>query len=196
MKQRLLRLRQYPVIRSVLLFVYMFFYEYVSNHIVAKIPCERLRFFYYRYVLRHSIDKSAYIYMNVYIYPTIYHSVQIGKYTAINRSCVLDGRGGLIIGNNVNISAEVAIYTEGHQINSPGFDHYSKQVIVSDYVWIGTRAMIMPGVTIGKGAVIMPGAVVVKNVAPFSVVGGVPATKIGERTTALEYNLTYRAAFL
>ena len=196
MKKWILEVKRYRFIRGILLFIYMFFYEYVSNHIITKIPCERLRFFYYRYVLRHKIDKTAYIYMNVYIYPTIYHSLQIGKDSAVNRSCILDGRGGLVIGNNVNISAEAAIYTEGHRINSPDFEHYSKPVVISDRVWIGTRAMIMPGVMIGEGAVIMPGAVVVKDVVPFSIVGGVPATTIGERSTDLTYDLTYRAMFL
>lgn len=196
MKEWLLRIKKYRAIRSVLLFIYMLFYEYISNHIIAKIPCERLRFFYYRYILRHKIDRSAYIYMNVYIYPTIYHSLQIGRYTSINRSCVLDGRGGLTIGDNVNISAEAVIYTEGHRINSPDFEHYSKKVVIFDYAWIGTRAMIMPGVTVGKGAVVMPGAVVVKDVPPFAVVGGVPAMKIGERAKNLTYDLTYRAMFL
>jgi len=62
----------------------------------------------------------------------------------------LDGRGDLIIGNNVNISAESAIYTEGHQINSLDFEHYSKKVVIFDYAWTGTRAMIMPGAVVVK----------------------------------------------
>ena len=48
-------------------------------------------------------------------------------------------------------------------------------------MFIGPRAIILPGVKIGKGAVVGAGAVVTKDVAPFKVVGGVPAKEIGER---------------
>ena len=54
-------------------------------------------------------------------------------------------------------------------------------MIIDDYVFIGPRAIILPGVTIGRGAVVAAGAVVTKSVAPFEVVGGVPAQKISER---------------
>jgi Acetyltransferase (isoleucine patch superfamily) len=61
--------------------------------------------------------------------------------------------------------------------------------LIEDYVFIGPRAIILPGVKIGKGAVVAAGAVVTKDVAPFSVVGGVPAKIIGERKIK---NLSYK----
>ncbi|KKR50505.1 MAG: Acetyltransferase, partial [Candidatus Levybacteria bacterium GW2011_GWA2_40_16] len=61
------------------------------------------------------------------------------------------------------------------------FRPISKPVIIEDYVFIGPRSIILPGVTIGKGAVVAAGAVVSKDVAPFTVVGGVPAVKIRDR---------------
>ena len=54
----------------------------------------------------------------------------------------------------------------------------------------------MPGVSVGEGAMIMPGAIVTKDVAPFSVVAGIPAKKIGERSKNLTYDLTWRSMFL
>lgn len=48
-------------------------------------------------------------------------------------------------------------------------------------VWIGTHVVVMPGVTIGAGAAVAAGAVVTKDVAPYAIVGGVPARKIGAR---------------
>jgi acetyltransferase-like isoleucine patch superfamily enzyme len=54
-------------------------------------------------------------------------------------------------------------------------------VIIEDYVWICSRAIILPGVRIGKGAVVASGSVVTKDVEPWDVVGGVPAKKIAER---------------
>ena len=67
---------------------------------------------------------------------------------------------------------------------------------IDDYVWIGTRAMIMPGVRVGKGAMVMPGAIVTKNIDAYSIVAGIPAKVIGKRNNNLEYNLTWRSMFL
>ncbi|QRD53838.1 acyltransferase (plasmid) [Pseudosulfitobacter pseudonitzschiae] len=57
-------------------------------------------------------------------------------------------------------------------------------IIVEDNVWIGHGATVLKGVRIGTGSVIAAGAVVVRDVEPFSIVGGVPAKKISSR---LEY---------
>ena len=54
-------------------------------------------------------------------------------------------------------------------------------------MWIGAGATILKGVDIGEGAVVAAGAVVTKNVAPYSIVAGVPAKKIGERNKELDY---------
>lgn len=54
-------------------------------------------------------------------------------------------------------------------------------VVINNDVWIGSGAILLNGVTIGDGAVIAAGAVVTKNVQPYSIVGGVPAKKIGQR---------------
>jgi acetyltransferase len=134
--------------------------------------------------------------MNVYIYPNLFSPIKIGRNTAINRLCVLDGRGGLVIGDNVNISAEAALYTGGHEVNSSNFAFYSKPVRIDDRVWVGTRAMIMPGVTVGEGAVVLPGAIVVRDVSPFAIVGGIPAVQVGQRSSDLTYELTWRTMFL
>ena len=184
----------YPI-KIILKFFYCLFVEYIPNNIINNIPIARLRWLYYVLVLRHKIDYRAYIYLGIYIYPT-FNSMKIGKYTNINRNCIFDGRGGLYVGDNVNISAEVAIYTGGHEMNSSNFAYYDKPVYIGDRVWIGTRAMIMPGVSVGEGAMIMPGAIVTKDVAPFSVVAGIPAKKIGERSKNLTYYLTWRSMFL
>lgn len=54
-------------------------------------------------------------------------------------------------------------------------------VVIGNDVWIASDAMIMSGVTIGDGAVIMARAVVVRDVAPYAIVGGSPATERGKR---------------
>lgn len=184
-----------PLVKRVLWLVYCFLFEYITNHVVGYIPCVLLRWLYYRYVLGIQMERSVYIYMGLYWYPTD-KKVVIGRNTAINRNVIMDARDDVYIGNNVNISAETAIYTGGHRINSTDFAYYSAPVRIEDRVWIGTRAMIMPGVTVGEGAVILPGAVVTQSIAPFSIVGGVPGKVIGTRQTDLTYDLTYRGWFL
>jgi acetyltransferase-like isoleucine patch superfamily enzyme len=59
-----------------------------------------------------------------------------------------------------------------------------RDVVISDDVWIGTRAIILHGVTIGRGAVVAGGAVVTKNVPPYAIVGGIPARVLRYRWDA------------
>ncbi|NJK52359.1 MAG: hypothetical protein HC936_05170 [Leptolyngbyaceae cyanobacterium SU_3_3] len=87
------------------------------------------------------------------------------------------------------------IWTAQHDLNDSGFAGVSAPVVIEDYAWISSRATILPGVTIGRGAVVAAGAVVTKSVAPFEIVGGVPAKKIGERNRDLDYQLSSCIAF-
>jgi len=68
-------------------------------------------------------------------------------------------------------------------------------VTIHDYACIGSRVTILPRVTIGYGAVVASGAVVTKDVAPYAVVGGVPAKFIRERSHDLRYKLGYAKKF-
>jgi maltose O-acetyltransferase len=108
-------------------------------------------------------------------------NIKIGEDTIIGNNVFLDGRAPLIIGNHVDIAAEVLVYNSEHDINSDDFHATEEPVEIGDYVFIGPRAIILPGVKVGKGAVIAAGAVVTCDVPEFTIVGGVPARKIGER---------------
>jgi maltose O-acetyltransferase len=110
--------------------------------------------------------------------------VRIGRNSRINRNCTLDARSPLAIGDNVSISPEVMILAGTHDVNDPRFAPSEVgpwAVTIEDHVWIGSRAMIMPGVTVGRGAVVAAGAVVTKDVPPLTIVAGVPAKPIGMR---------------
>src|SRR5690349_22330523 len=78
--------------------------------------------------------------------------IRIGRGTSVGHDCVLDGRGGLVIGNNVNLSSEAMVWTAEHDPQSSDFRTLMEQVVIEDYAWISCRAIILPGVTIGRGA--------------------------------------------
>ena len=103
--------------------------------------------------------------------------------------------GGLILGNNVDIAQEVNIWSEQHDYNNPSFKAIKKSVFIDDYVWIASRATILPGVHIGRGAVVACGAIVSKDVPPLAIVGGVPAHIIGYRQNIMNYKLGNRTWF-
>jgi maltose O-acetyltransferase len=107
--------------------------------------------------------------------------VTVGEDTIIGDRIFLDGRAPLTIGSHVDIASEVMIYNSEHDINAADFGAVSAPVSIGDYVFIGPRAIILPGVNVGKGAIVAAGAVVTKDVPEYAMVGGVPAKVISER---------------
>lgn len=154
------------------------------------LPSHRVRLFLLRRMLRISIGPHSSIHRNCRFYRP--SEVSIGRNTVINRDVLLDGRMGLIIGNNVSISEGVAIFTLEHDPNSPDFANRGAMVRIADRAFIGACAIILPGVTVGEGAVVAAGAVVTHDVSPFTIVAGVPAREIGQRERNLTYTLNYR----
>ena len=96
----------------------------------------------------------------------------------------------------MDIASEVMIYNSEHDVNDEKFLAVTAPVEVGDYVFIGPRAIILPGVKIGKGAVVGAGAVVTKDIGEFKIVGGVPAKEIGERKIKKPSYKLGRAAWL
>lgn len=173
-------------------FFYKYFYcfleRYVTNTLIKNFPSWRFRRLWYR-LMGLRIEKDSNIDMGAYFLAPRY--IKIGNNTHINQSCFLDGRGTLKIGNNVSISHYVKICTGGHNVNSPVFEGEHGAITIDDYCWIGIGAIILKNVHLGKGCVIAAGSVVTKDVAPYEIVGGSPAKKIGSRTQ----NLTYHPLF-
>jgi len=166
---------------------------YLTNEWVTRIPSHTLRLFYYRQACRFRIGERSTIHMHC-IFDSA-RNLSIGKASVINQRCRIDTRGSVTIGNNVSISREVIILTGDHCSESPNFPFRSRAVVLEDYVWIGTKVMILPGVTIGEGAVVAAGATVHKSVPPYTVVGGVPAKFIKKRPKDLNYKVDYRRLF-
>ena len=163
---------------------------YICNKMISKVPSHRIRLWYYRVFMKFSIGKKSAIFLNC----TFDNSSGfiMGNNCVINAKCRMDARGTITLGENISISEEVIILTADHDPYSPNFQGQNKPVKIEDYVWIGTRAMILPGVTLEKGCLIAAGAVVTKSVPPFEIWGGVPAKKIGERNKSLQYTVDYK----
>lgn len=105
-------------------------------------------------------------------------NIFIGNDVFINFGLTVLDEAPVRIGNHVFIGPDVSIYTACHPLDPDArrnFDEWSEPVTIGDDVWIGGRAVILPGVTIGDGAVIGAGAVVTRSVPARTVVAGNPA---------------------
>jgi len=182
MKDRIGRnLTQKEVVNKIINRIFNIFLDLVLfklNVISSLIPFHSIRQLFFQ-VAGVKIGKGSFIHMSTRFYFPA--GIAIGDDTIIGDHCFLDGRAPLKIGNHVDIASQVLIYNSEHDINSEGFDPIEESVEIADYVFIGPRAIILPGVKIGKGAVVAAGAVVTSDVKPFEIVGGVPAKVIGER---------------
>ena len=148
-------------------------------NLTGYVCIHRLRHALYRQVFRISVPKDSIIYCGArFFHPW---RIRIGSHSIIGDHAFLDGRAGLYIGNNVSIAGEIRIYTMDHDMDDPRFAGRDAPVIIRDWVSIGTRVTILPGVTINQGAAIASGAVVTRDVPAWTVAGGVPAAVIRKR---------------
>ena len=163
-----------------------------SQFQVGRIPSHHIRNFIYRNLYKISFSRSATIYFDAEIRGS--WNLIIGDGSIIGDHAILDARrGGIIIGKSVNIASHVSIYTDQHDYNNPFFESSKEKtgpVIIDDRAWIGPNVIILHGVHIGEGAVIAAGAVVTKDVNPFTVVAGIPAKYITDRSINLKYEFT------
>jgi len=114
-----------------------------------------------------------------------YTKLVIGNNVFFNYDCILQATGGIQIDDDVLLAPGVTILSANHDIAKETLMRTGpaicKKVHVKTGAWLGGRCIITPGVTIGQGSVIAAGAVVVKDVAPYTVVGGNPAHFIKNR---------------
>ena len=157
---------------------------YAYNHWIGNLPSRGFRYGYLKFWFGKFGAKTG-VQMSCRFLNG--RKVFLGERNVINFGCLFDGRKFCIrTGRNVSIGPEATILTLGHDPRSATFEDRGGDVVIGDRVWIGYRAIVLPGVTIGEGAVIGAGAVVAKNVEPYAIMVGNPARKVGERVPALE----------
>ncbi len=160
------------------LYNYWLDFELMLLRWVGYVPSHCFRRFCYRLV-GMKIGRGSTIHMWANFFQP--KNIEIGEDTIIGDHCFLDGRAKIKIGSHTDIAAQVLIYNSKHDINNPEFKAKEYPVEIGDYVFIGPRAIIMPGKKIGKGAVVAAGEIVTHDVASGKIVAGVPAREIGER---------------
>lgn len=160
--------------------IYLLFYGFVKN---LPFPfCNYLRYCILR-LFAHDI-KTVYISENVLImFPWL---VKIGKKSSLNYGTLIDGYGGVLIGEGVRIASYVQINSTDHEFSNPdefimNQGYICGRIVIEDDVWIGCHVTINKGVTIGRGSIIGSGSVVTKDIPPYSVAVGVPCHVIKKR---------------
>jgi phosphonate metabolism protein (transferase hexapeptide repeat family) len=124
----------------------------------------------------------------------------LGDYSYLGPGCTV---ADAVIGKFCAIAAQVRIGAPNHPLDRPSQHRFTycpeyytvdaqrdhaffrerraDRVVIGNDVWIGHAVIVMPGVKVGDGAVLAAGAVVTRDVAPYTIVGGVPAKQIRER---------------
>ena len=107
-------------------------------------------------------------------------NISVGDDVFINRNAFLDSKGGIEIGNSVGIGERVTIFTHTHSESVHSERTYAP-VVIGDFVKVYNEAMILPGVTLGDQSIVAAKSMVTKDVAPNTVVAGIPAEPIRQR---------------
>jgi maltose O-acetyltransferase len=107
--------------------------------------------------------------------------VGLGDWAWINHRCYFDARDRITVGAQCSLGMEVMLCTSGHEPGAAGKRagaYVSGPIAIGDGTWLGTRALVLGGVTIGAGCIVAAGAVVTADLEPHGVYAGVPARRI------------------
>ncbi|TNE71118.1 acyltransferase [bacterium] len=171
-----------------------FFYLSLLNHVFNRIPIYWIRKLIYKYMYFMKIGDKSNVQMGVRVYAP--WKIRIGNNCSIGHDCLLDGRRGIEIGDNVDLAGYVRIFTLGHDLNEEDYRTKGAKVIIRNNASIFTGAYILPGKVIAEGSVIALASVITKDTEPWCIYAGNPAKKVGERTIRkLTYNRNYKRYF-
>lgn len=151
---------------------------YIPNKKLRKNLRGKLRNLIFGYKVRTKAKKIG-VNLSVSSYSVVTSNTVLGDNVSIN-DLKIYGAGNVVIGNYFRSGIECLIITQNHNYDfgdAIPFDktYILKEVIIDDFVWVGSRVTILPGTHIGEGAIIQAGAVVHGEIPPYAIVGGNPA---------------------
>jgi len=156
------------------------------NRVVTHIPVNGLRLRMLR-MLGAQLGPRTFLFGgSEFLAP---QGLRIAGQVHIGRYCQIDARGGIDIGSNVVIASHTLLITADHDPDDPEFPGRLGAITIGDRVWIGSRVTVLKGVTIGEGAVVSAGSTVVRDVAPWTIVGGSTARVLRERSREQTYEI-------
>jgi putative colanic acid biosynthesis acetyltransferase WcaF len=158
----------------------------VFNLIVTQLPGHWLRQLWLR-GLGVRIGEGSMIFRGVTVFGA--DGLRLGCRVQIGFRVVLDARGGITIGDDVNISSDSQLLTAKHDVHSADFERQVDAIVLESHSWVATRALVLAGVTLHPGAIVAAGSVATRDVAANTIVAGIPAKPIGERRSDLTYRL-------
>lgn len=154
---------------------------YFINALIVKAswnPFMGVKIFLLR-IFGARIGKGLVIKNNVIIkYPW---KLTIGDYCWLGENCWIDNLDDIIIGNNVCISQGALLLTGNHDYTITTFDYRNAPIILEDGVWIGAKAVVCPGVTCKSHSILSVGSIATKNLEPYTVNQGHPASPVRQR---------------
>lgn len=156
-------------------FLYIF-----CNYFINAVPCWTVRKLLYR-LCGMKIGKHSRIMMKTIV--TLPWRISIGENTTINEYCYLDGRGGLTIGSNVNISLYSMLVTGTHDHRTAGFAFYTEPIVIEDGVWLAVRTTVLNGSELKKACIISAGSIVMPHTVceEKGIYCGIPAVLVSYR---------------
>ncbi len=161
-------------------------WEQVYNIAINKVPFHWVRLTWLR-IGGAKIGEGSTIWRNTEVLGV--NNLVIGKDSVIAWHCQIDARAGLRIGDHVAVASHVLIIAGSHDLTAPEFWSVSAPIVIEDYVWIASRALVAHGAHLGRGCVITANTVVAKEVPPYKIIGGTGAKPMGERPHDLNYRV-------
>jgi maltose O-acetyltransferase len=166
---------------------------FLCNRLVGRLPSHGGRRWLYRRIYGFEIGRGSSLLMGVRF--TGKGRFNMGENSVINADCLIDNRSPVVVGSNVSISLGTVLITADHDPQSEDFETRFGDIVIEDYVFIGARALVLPGVRLGRACVVAAGSVVTKDVAPATIVAGIPARSIGRRSVEPRYRLSHEPWF-
>ncbi|MHC1480208.1 acyltransferase [Frateuria aurantia] len=167
-------------------------WEQIYNIFINKIPVHAIRIGWLR-LGGAKIGKGSSIWRHTEILGV--NNLSMGDDSVIAWHCQVDARAGLRIGNHVAIASHVLIIAGSHDLAAPEFWSVSAPIVIEDYVWVASRALIAHGAYLERGCVVTAQTLVSKRVGAYKIVGGSGAKPMGERPHDLDYRVGGRGLF-